>query len=86
MLSSENASAPRKFLESSRSSPGRKYVSSYLPAKIHAALGNKEQAFAALDRAFQERSDWLAFVNVDPCLDPLRGDPRFQRLRRRLGL
>ena len=64
----------------------RKYVSSYLPAKVYAALGEKDKAFAALDRAMEERSDWLGFVKVDPCLDPLRTDARFQQLLRGLRL
>jgi hypothetical protein len=64
----------------------RKYVSSYLVAKIHAALGENDEAFASLQRAVEERSDWLLFVNVDPCLDPLRSDPRFLGLRHSVNL
>ena len=63
-----------------------RYVMSYSLATIYAALGDKEQAFAELDRAYQER-DWdLHKVKVDPSMDPLRSDPRFALLLRKVGL
>ena len=55
-------------------------------ANIHAALGETERALDALDRAFDERSDHLPYVRVNPRLDGLRGHPRFQMLLERMGL
>ena len=52
----------------------------------HAGLGDKDQAFAHLERAYQERFDRMVWLNVDPLLDPLRSDPRFKDLVRRVGL
>lgn len=52
----------------------------------YAGLGNKEQAIAWLEKAYQERRDRVFLLNVDPLLDPLRSDPRFQDLVRRVGL
>jgi TolB-like protein/tetratricopeptide (TPR) repeat protein len=52
----------------------------------HAGLGDKEQAFVWLERAYHERRDRVFLLNVDPLLDPLRSDPRFQDLVRRVGL
>lgn len=49
-------------------------------------LGDNEQAFAWLSRAFDEQSNILQWVKVDPFFDPLRGDPRFAGLVRRVGL
>ena len=64
-----------------------RYVSAYLFALIHVGLGEKEQAWQWLERAFEERSAWLADrVTVDPMLDPLRADPRFAALLRRMNL
>jgi TolB-like protein/DNA-binding winged helix-turn-helix (wHTH) protein/Flp pilus assembly protein TadD len=49
-------------------------------------LGDKEQAFAWLDEAYKEKSNILQFVKVHPLMDPLRSDPRFGDLVRRVGL
>jgi tetratricopeptide (TPR) repeat protein len=54
-------------------------------AAIYAALGDRDHAFAGLEKGVQSRS-LFAFVFVDPQLDPLRSDPRFQELLRRAGL
>lgn len=59
---------------------------SYLVATFHTALGEKDKAFAELNRAYETRDIFLARLNVDPRLDPLRNDPRFQDLTRRVGL
>jgi TolB-like protein/Tfp pilus assembly protein PilF len=52
----------------------------------YAGLGDKEQAFAWLEKAYQERRDLMIALNIDPLVDPLRSDPRFQDLVRRVGL
>jgi len=52
----------------------------------YSGTGQKEQAFKLLDRAYSEHSNSLARIKVDPVLDPIRSDPRFQDLLRRLGL
>jgi tetratricopeptide (TPR) repeat protein len=51
-----------------------------------AGLSDKEQAFAWLEKAYQERRDLMVVLNIDPLVDPLRSDPRFQDLVRRVGL
>ena len=56
-------------------------------AVIHAGLGNKDEAFAALDRAFEERSYILAvYFNTDERLDSLKSTPLCDALRRKIGL
>jgi TolB-like protein/Tfp pilus assembly protein PilF len=52
----------------------------------YGGLGDKEQAFAWLEKAYQERRDLMIALNIDPLVDPLRSDPRFQDLVRRVGL
>ncbi len=52
----------------------------------YAKLGDKDQAFAWLDKAYAERSPWLVFLRSDPDFDNLRSDPRFDALVRRVGL
>ena len=55
-------------------------------ALIHAGLGQNDLAFEWLDRAFEERSSWLASLKIEPLLDSLRSDPRFNDLVRRMNL
>ncbi len=62
------------------------YVPSYWIALVHVGLGDRNRAFAWLDRARRERSSWLAWVKVEPRFDSLRSDPRFGRLLRQLNL
>jgi len=59
----------------------RRYVQPYAFAVMHLALGEKDQALTWLERAAQERGGtYFNFIKVDPYLDPLRGDPRFEAL------
>jgi tetratricopeptide (TPR) repeat protein len=55
-------------------------------AEIYVGLGDKEQAFAWLDRAFEQRSGWLLHVKENPRYDSLRTDPRYTDLVRRMNL
>lgn len=63
-----------------------RYVRPYYVAFIYAALGDKDKAFAELERSFAERDCYLIRIAVDPALDPLRGDPRFKSLIKRMNL
>jgi tetratricopeptide (TPR) repeat protein len=64
----------------------RMQVSKYPIATVYAALRDEGQAFAYLNRAYDEHSFMLGFLKVDPALGPLRSDPRFQDLLRRMRL
>jgi serine/threonine protein kinase/tetratricopeptide (TPR) repeat protein len=64
----------------------RKYVDQGVVAGIFACLGDKQEAFARLERAHEERCCWLYCLKVDPRLDSLRGEERFQNLVREKGL
>ncbi len=59
---------------------------SAVTAGVAAALGKRDQALAALEKAYEERNGSLILLNYDPSWDPLRSDPRFQQLLRRVGL
>jgi len=67
-----------------RSPTGR--VSSFWMAAIHVGLGQVDEAFERLERACDEREGSLIVVAVAPPVDPLRADPRYARLLRRMGL
>ncbi len=64
----------------------KRYVASYGFALIHAALKEIDEAFVWLDRACDERSWWVMWTRIDPRVEPLRADPRYQRLLSKLGL
>jgi hypothetical protein len=63
-----------------------RYASTYAIAVVHAGLGDRDGALAALDAAYRERSHWLLWLKRDPRWDALRADPRFQALVRKVGL
>jgi TolB-like protein/Tfp pilus assembly protein PilF len=62
------------------------YVSPFNMAVIHAGLGDKDEAFAWLEKAYAQRSRSLAWLNVTEELDGIRADPRYELLARRIGL
>lgn len=62
----------------------RQYVSSYFVAIIYLGLGDLDRTFEWLEKAYQERSGFMAFINVEPMLDALRGDPRFKTLAEKI--
>lgn len=62
------------------------YVLSYRLASLYAALGDKDHAFAELDRAFDEHDWQLQRIKADPFMDPLRDDPRFKAMLKRMNL
>jgi serine/threonine-protein kinase len=64
----------------------RKFVDPYFVAWPHAALGDADAAFAWLDKAHDDHSDWLAALKVDPLLDRLRADGRYVELLGRMRL
>jgi TolB-like protein len=63
-----------------------RYVSSLYFAAVYTGLGEKSTAMDWLDKAYKERNDRLLYLNVDPMADPLRSEPRFQDLMKRLHL
>ncbi|HEV8579347.1 MAG TPA: winged helix-turn-helix domain-containing protein [Thermoanaerobaculia bacterium] len=64
----------------------RGYIPAYEPASIAAQLGHAETAFRWLERAYRDRAPEMVRLAVDPRLDPLRRDPRFGELLRRMRL
>jgi hypothetical protein len=64
----------------------RRYLTPPALANVYIGLGDKDQAFFWLEKSYQERSHYLAYLKVFPGVDSLRSDPRFDDLVRRLGL
>jgi tetratricopeptide (TPR) repeat protein len=64
----------------------QQYVRAEYLAMGHAALGNFDKAFESLERAYQARSGGLIYLHLDPGYDPLRGDPRYADILKRIGV
>jgi TolB-like protein/tetratricopeptide (TPR) repeat protein len=80
-----NRSDARAVIEELKRSSGKSYVPAYYIASIYAALDEKNQAFAWLQRAYDERDPQITLLLLDPFIDPLRSDPRFNALVRQVG-
>ena len=65
---------------------GKQQVGAYEIAFIYAALGQKDLAFQWLEKAYEQHDTGMTYLKTDPCLDPLRQDPRFEQMERRVGL
>jgi TolB-like protein/Flp pilus assembly protein TadD len=76
----------RRLAEKFKASAIKRYIPPTYVGMLYAGLGNRKEALAWLERAFEERADGLTWLNVDPMLDDLRSDPGFQDLIRRIGL
>jgi len=64
----------------------QKYVAPCFFAGIHLGLGESDRAIECLEKSFDEHSHWLIYLHIDPSMDALRPDPRYQDLLRRIGL
>jgi len=81
-----NRSEAMRVLQDMEQLTKKHYVCSYEVATAYVLLREKDQAFRWFDKAVEERSDCMVALAVDPRLDSLRSDPRFQNLQRRVGL
>jgi TolB-like protein/Tfp pilus assembly protein PilF len=75
-----------KLAETFQSAAKKRYIPPTYLGMLFAGLGDKDKAMAWLEKAFEERADGLTWLNVEPMLDEVRSDPRFEKLIRRIGL
>jgi tetratricopeptide (TPR) repeat protein len=75
----------RKVLEELQQRAKKRNVTPYWFGAIYMGLGEKEEALHWMEKAYEERSAWMCFIKMDPMLDPLRKEPRFQELLRRMN-
>jgi len=64
----------------------QRYISPFSTAMIYLALGDKDRALAGLEKTYEVRSQWLFLLKVDKIFDPLRSEPRFIALLKKVGL
>jgi serine/threonine-protein kinase len=81
-----NPEEARTILDELAARSKETYVAPTYLARIHAGLGETDQMFDWLERAYSERDSWLPNVLVDPLLASMHADPRFADLVRRVGL
>jgi len=81
---SGNRTAALKLIAELHEQAKQRHVTPFWFAMTSMALGNKDDAFKWLEQCYAERSVWLTFLKMDPMLDPLRDDPRFKDLLKRL--
>ena len=74
------------MMEAFKAQAKKRYIPATYFGMLYAGLGDKEQALLWLEKAYEERADGLTWLNVEPMLDPLRRNPRFQELIKRMGL
>jgi TolB-like protein/Flp pilus assembly protein TadD len=82
---SGNKTEAEKILDQLKELSKLRYVAAYSFALVYLGLGNKEEALRWLEQSYQDRagSD-IGYIRVDPLLDPLRGDPRFEALAEKI--
>jgi len=76
----------KKIVEAFNNHAAKRYIPATYFGMLFAGLGEKEQALTWLEKAYEERADGLTWLNVDPMLDNLRPEPRFQDLVKKIGL
>jgi predicted nucleic acid-binding protein len=75
-----------RILDQLEAASKERYTPAISFAAVYAGLGEKDQAFAWLEKAYGERTSRLGYLKVEPLWDPLRSDPRFAELLRHIGL
>ena len=75
-----------RMIEELKAASQQSFVPALFVALVYAGLEDKDQAFTWLEKAYEERFNRLAYIKVDALWDPLRSDPRFADLLRRVGI
>jgi TolB-like protein/tetratricopeptide (TPR) repeat protein len=76
----------QNVLEELKQTSDHVYVTPYYISAICAGLGDKDQAFEWLEKAYRERDNWLVYLKIDPIWDGVRADSRFTALLKKVGL
>ena len=76
----------RELLDQTLAQRSERHVPAEFVAVVFMALGDRDLAWEWLERAANDRAHWLVFLDVDPRFDGFRGDPRFEELKKRVGI
>ena len=83
---SGDRAAARKVLDQILAERSRRYFPGARLALVYVGLGDKDRAFEWLQRAVEERDNWVAYAKTKPEYEPLRSDPRWADLLRSMNL
>jgi TolB-like protein/Flp pilus assembly protein TadD len=83
---SGDRAAAQKMIDELKQRVSREYIDPVLISYVYIRLGDKDEAFVWMDKAFQERSGLIFWLQIEPKFDPVRSDPRFKELLQRTGL
>jgi serine/threonine protein kinase/Tfp pilus assembly protein PilF len=83
---SGNAAQARKLQDELTEAATKRFIDPYVLASVSIGLGDKDEALKRLNAAVAVRSGWLPWLKVEPRWDPIRSDPRFVALLKRVGL
>jgi hypothetical protein len=84
--SSGDIAAAKKILQDLTERSPHDYVPAFSMALISIGLGDRDQAFEWLAKAYQDRSTYMVWIKSDPLLDTIRSDPRFPALLNQMRL
>jgi TolB-like protein/DNA-binding winged helix-turn-helix (wHTH) protein/Tfp pilus assembly protein PilF len=79
------AAEARQVLRELERSARQEYVPAMYVAAIYASLGASDQSMSWIEKAYEERSDYMIYLSTEPSLDGLRSDPRFQEFLKLIG-
>jgi Flp pilus assembly protein TadD len=83
---SDNNAGAREIIGRLQKLQAQGYVPAVYFAAIYTGLGDKDEAFRWLNRALNERCEYLVYIQNDPMSEPLLKDPRFTELLRKIGI
>ena len=83
---SGNRSEALKTVRTMQDMAGKSYVSPVYIGLVYGALGDRDQEFMWFEKGYDEQSEWLLWLTLDPIFDDVRSDPRFHRLVQRVGV
>jgi len=86
LAASGDKAGAQKIIDELIGLSSQRYVSPYSIATIYAGMGDRDKAFEWINRAYEERADFLAYFKVDPRYKEFRGDPRYEEIIRKIGL
>ena len=81
-----DAAKARAVLDEMKSLSAQRYIPPYNIAAVYLGLNERNEAFAWLEKAYVDHDVRLSFLKVDPKWDPVRSDPRFASILKRIGL